>query len=126
MRTPLFSSSSPFAFARSGNAVALLGSANSVDSPPWNQAPRTPLQTVKGKTYTIGFFQSSSFSSPADEANTHVDVLWNAKVVFGFGGFSQWTSEELKVTAVGNDELAFRGGAAAAWTLIDDIAVFQA
>jgi hypothetical protein len=32
----------------------------------------------------------------------------------------------VKVTAAGNDELAFRGGAALAWTLLDNIAAFQA
>ena len=89
-------------------------------------APRKPLKTTKGKKYTITFFQSSSFSSPEEEANAHVDVLWNGKVVFSFGGFSQWTFEQVKVTGAGNDKLAFRGGAAPAWTFIDDIAVFQA
>jgi hypothetical protein len=32
----------------------------------------------------------------------------------------------VKVTAAGNDELAFLGGAASAWTLLDNIAAFQA
>jgi hypothetical protein len=113
-------------FARSGNAVALLGSANNLDSFPGTMAPRKPLKTTKGKTYAITFFQSSSFSFPEDEANAHVDVLWNEKVVFSFGGFSQWTFEQVKVIGAGNDKLAFRGGAAPAWTFIDDIAVFQA
>jgi len=89
-------------------------------------APRKPLKTTKGKKYAITFFQSSSFSSPEEEANAHVDVLWNGKVVFSFGGFSQWTFEQVKVTGAGNDKLAFRGGAAPAWTFIDDIALFQA
>jgi hypothetical protein len=103
-----------------------LGSANNVDSLPGTMAPRKPLLTTRGKTYTITLFQSSSFSSPADEANARVDVLWNGNVVFSFGGFSPWTFEQVTVTAVGNDKLAFRGGAAPAWTLIDDVAVFQA
>jgi len=47
-----------------------------------------------------------------------IDYLF-VHVVFSFGGFSQWTFEQVKVTPAGND----RGGA---WTLIDDIAVFQA
>jgi len=112
-------------FARSGNAVALLGSANNVDSLPGTMAQRRALPTIRGRSYTINLFQSSSFSSPEDEANAHVDVLWNGKVVLSFGGFSQYTFEQVTVTAAGNDKLAFRGGAAPAWTMIDDVAVFQ-
>lgn len=89
--------------------------------------PSYKLDTVPGKTYLITFFHSSSFSSAASEANAFVDVMWNGQIVQTIRpGFSSWKYYEFKVVAAGNDELAFHGGSAPAWSFIDDVFVYLA
>ena len=113
-------------YARSGNGVGLLGSAYGYDSLPGTLTPAQPLQTVSGQNYVITFFQSSAFSGPDDEARAFVDILWNGKVVSTINpGFSYYEPFYFNVVGTGNDVLAFHGGAAPAWTFIDDIGVYQ-
>ncbi|KAJ3576806.1 hypothetical protein NP233_g183 [Leucocoprinus birnbaumii] len=115
-------------FAHSGNSAALLGSGFGTDSLAGTIAPTYTLDTVPGATYLITFFHSSAFNGDADaEANAFVDVLWNGKVAETIRpGFSDWKYFELRVVATGNDKLAFHGGAAPAWSFIDDVFVFLA
>lgn len=113
-------------FAHQGNAVALLGSATGVDALAGTLTPKLPLTTVAGKQYSINFFQSSSFSSPTLEAPAFVDILWNGQIVTTIRpGFTNFKFFSVTVTAHGNDVLAFHGGAAPAWSFIDDVTVFQ-
>lgn len=114
-------------FAHSGNAVALLGSANGFDVLSGTLTPTKPLTTRAGQKYSIGFFQASAFSPPAQEQPAFVDVQWNGATVQTIRpGYSNWEFFQVQVTAVGNDVLSFHGGAAPAWTFLDDITVFMA
>ncbi|KAF5346472.1 hypothetical protein D9756_010062 [Leucocoprinus leucothites] len=115
-------------YGHSGDSAALLGSGFGTDSLAGTITPTHTLDTIPGATYLITFFHSSAFNSdPAAEANAFVDVLWNGKVVQTIKpGFSDWKYYELKVVATGGDTLAFHGGAAPAWSFLDDIFVFLA
>jgi hypothetical protein len=76
--------------------------------------------------YTIMFFLASDYSTPALEAPSFVEVIWNGVVVTTIrAGYSPWTYYSVDVTAVGDDTVAFHGGKAPAWTFIDDIFFFQ-
>jgi len=114
-------------FAHNGNAVALLGSATGADSLAGTLTPAKPLATTPGKNYQINFFQASSFSPPDQEAAAFIDVLWNGQIVTtirpGFANFGLF--QVGPVVAKGNDVLAFHGGAAPAWSFIDDVTVFE-
>jgi hypothetical protein len=113
-------------YAHSGNAVALLGSAQGTDALAGTLTAGAPLTTVHGKHYSIGFFHASSFGSPTDEAAAFVDVMWNGATVATIRpGFSDWKFFQFSVTGAGRDVLSFHGGAAPAWSFIDDIAVFH-
>ncbi len=113
-------------FAHNGNAVALLGSAEADDALPGTLTPAKPLATIPGRQYSIGFFQSSSFSPPAQEAAAFVNVLWNGEIVATIRpGFANFEFFQFTVTSVGKDVLSFNGGAAPAWSFIDDITVFE-
>lgn len=113
-------------FAHSGNAVALLGAANGGDALAGTLTPRKPLKTLSGRQYSIGFFQASSFAPPVQEAPAFVDVRWNGATVQTIHpGFSNYAFFQVTVTAKGNDVLSFHGGAAPAWSFIDDITVFE-
>ena len=88
--------------------------------------PAQPLQTVAGQNYAITFFQASAFSGPTDESPAFVDILWNGDVVSTIRpGFSNYEFVCINVVGAGDDVLAFHGGAAPAWTFIDDIGVYQ-
>jgi hypothetical protein len=111
-------------FAHSGNSAGLLGSGFGTDSLPGTLQPSNKLDTVPGKTYLITFFHSSAFDSPS-EMSVFVDVMWNGDIVQTITpGISDWKYFEFKVVAKGNDELAFHGGRAPAWSFIDDVFVF--
>ncbi|KDR73283.1 hypothetical protein GALMADRAFT_270127 [Galerina marginata CBS 339.88] len=113
-------------FAHNGNAVALLGSATGVDALPGTLTVAKPLATKAGKNYQINFFQASSFSPPAQEAAAFIDVVWNGVTVQTFRpGFANFGFFSVNVVGKGNDVLAFHGGAAPAWSFIDDITVFE-
>ena len=93
---------------------------------PGTLTPAQPLQTVAGQNYTITFFQASAFSGVYDEIPAFIDIRWNGNVVLTVRpGFSNYEYISLNVVGAGNDVLAFHGGAAPAWTFIDDIAVYQ-
>ncbi|TFK70906.1 hypothetical protein BDN72DRAFT_877526 [Pluteus cervinus] len=106
--------------ARTGHSVALLGSATGVDADAGTLAPTAPLNTVEGQTYSISFFEQSLSSGPVPS----IDVVWNGEPVLTVHGQESWTYYEVEVTAAGNDLLGFHGGAAPAWSFIDDVAVF--
>lgn len=113
-------------YAHHGNGVGLLGSAYGSDSLPGTLTPAQPLRTVAGQKYTITFFQASAFSGPDGEAPAFIDILWNGDVVSTLRpGFSNYEYNSFDVVGAGDDVLAFHGGAAPAWTFIDDIAVYQ-
>ena len=114
-------------YAHSGNAVALLGSADGTDALAGTFTPAAPLATSAGKTYSVGFFQASAFAPPAQEEPAFIDVQWNGAIVQTIRpGFGNWQFFQVQVTAVGNDVLSFHGGAAPAWTFLDDVTVFEA
>ena len=113
-------------YARTGSKVALLGSAIGNDDLAGTLSPAAPLKTVPGKQYQISFFQNSAYSGPVFQKNSFFEVIWNGEVIETFRpGFSDWSYVSVKVTATGNDEVAIHGGAAPAWTFIDDIAIWQ-
>ncbi|KIM37622.1 hypothetical protein M413DRAFT_20272 [Hebeloma cylindrosporum] len=113
-------------YAHSGNAVALLGSANGNDALAGTLTPAAPLATVAGKHYTISFFHASAFSGPTLEAGAFVDVLWNGNIVTTIApGFQNWQLYQFSVVGAGKDLLAFHGGKAPAWSFIDDVTVFE-
>lgn len=114
------------AFAHTGNAVALLGSANANDALAGTLTPAKPLATLPGMQYSIGFFQASSFAPPAQEQPAFIDVQWNGVTIQTIRpGFSNYEFFQVTVTAKGNDVLSFHGGAAPAWSFIDDVTVFE-
>jgi len=41
-------------------------------------------------------------------------------------GWSVWKYYTVEVVGMGQDEIAFHGGSAPAWSFIDDISVFEA
>ncbi|KAF8641396.1 hypothetical protein AX16_010015 [Volvariella volvacea WC 439] len=113
----------PYAYV--GSSVALLGSATGADNLPGTLTSNHPLNTAPGKTYTVSFFQDSTFSGPSLEANSIVNVVWNGVTVLTITpGYLDWTHFSVDVVAAGNDVLAFHGGRAPAWTFIDEIYVF--
>jgi hypothetical protein len=113
-------------YAYNGNAVGLLGSAIGFDSFPGTLTPAQPLQTVADQKYTITFFQASAFSGRISEEPAFIQILWNDEVVSTIRpGYSNYEYFSFDVVGAGNDVLAFHGGAAPAWSFIDDVAVFQ-
>src|SRR5258708_20520004 len=107
--------------------MGFLGSATLSDSPPGTLTPSSPLHTLPGKKFTIGFFHTSSFSSPESEEAAFVEVIWNGKVVRTLRpGWSIWKYYTVDVVGKGQDEIAFHGGSAPAWSFIDDVSVFEA
>ena len=113
-------------YAHYGHGVGLLGSADGSDSYSGTLAPAKPLQTIAGKKYRITFFQASAFSGFYSEGNAFIDIFWNGDVVLTIRpGFSNYEYNSVDVVGVGDDTLAFHGGAAPAWTFIDDICVFE-
>ncbi|TFK64469.1 hypothetical protein BDN72DRAFT_963186 [Pluteus cervinus] len=114
-------------YARTGHSSGLLGSGSAEDDFSGTLAPAAPLSTVAGKDYWITFFQDSTFSGPSDEAAAFIDVKWNGVTVLSITpGYQAWGYYEVKVTAVGNDQLEFYGGTAPAWSFLDDIYVWLA
>ena len=112
-------------YAHSGSAVGVLGAAYGDDSLSGTLQPVQPLNTVAGKQYQINFFHAAAFSGPSLESNALVNVMWNGQVVLTTTpGFQDWKLYQVSVTAQGQDTLAFTGGAAPAWSFIDDVAVY--
>jgi hypothetical protein len=114
-------------YAHTGNGVALLGSADGVDSKIGTLTPAKKLSTTVGTNYVIQVFFLSSFSGAQLEAKAKVDILWNGVRVGGTSGFTPaWTFVEAPVVGTGNDTLSFVGGTVLAWTFIDDVFVYAA
>ncbi|KAJ7301698.1 hypothetical protein DFH08DRAFT_1090122 [Mycena albidolilacea] len=112
-------------YAHTGNGVALLGSADGVDSKIGTLTPAKKLSTTVGTNYVIQVFFFSSFSGAQLEAKAKVDILWNGVHVGGTSGFTPaWTFVEVPVVGTGSDTLSFVGGTVLAWTFIDDVFVY--
>ncbi|KAJ7146872.1 hypothetical protein C8R44DRAFT_864590 [Mycena epipterygia] len=112
-------------YAHTGHGVALLGSASGTDSLAGTLTPAAPLKTKAGTGYVIQAFMVSTFSGEAREGPAKVDILWNGVRVGGISGYMPWTLVQVAVTGTGNDTLSFIGGAAPAWTFIDDVYVYE-
>ncbi|KAF7303810.1 hypothetical protein MIND_00610700 [Mycena indigotica] len=114
-------------YSHFGSGVALFGAAFGDDSLAGTLKPAKPLVTEKGASYVIQAFFISSFSGPSLEAHAKVDVFWNGKRVGGTSGFvgSYTFTQSTVVTGTGSDLLSFVGGAAPAWTFLDDVKVFK-
>ncbi|KAJ7118053.1 hypothetical protein C8R44DRAFT_982831 [Mycena epipterygia] len=112
-------------YAHTGHGVALLGSASGTDSLAGTLTPAAPLKTKAGTGYVIQAFMVSTFSGEQREGPAKVDILWNGVRVGGVSGYMPWTLVQVAVTGTGNDTLSFVGGAAPAWTFIDDVYVYE-
>ncbi|KAJ7090514.1 hypothetical protein C8R44DRAFT_990715 [Mycena epipterygia] len=110
-------------YAHTGHGSALLGAAFGDDSLAGTLTPAAPLKTKTGTGYVIQAFMMSAFSDEEDAAK--VDILWNGVRVGGVSGFMPYTLVQVAVTGTGNDVLSFVGGAAPAWTFIDDVFVYE-
>ncbi|KAF7360876.1 hypothetical protein MSAN_01117200 [Mycena sanguinolenta] len=115
-------------YARTGHGSALLGAALEADSLSGTISPAKPLNTRRGTEYLVQCFMSSAFSGPAFEAQAKVDILWNGVRIGGVSGFSEYevVASTAPVVGTGKDVLSFVGGAAPAWTFIDDCTIFEA
>ncbi|KAJ7486833.1 hypothetical protein FB451DRAFT_1363051 [Mycena latifolia] len=112
-------------YAYTGHSVALFGAAFGDDALAGTLKPAKSLTTVPGKQYVIQAFFISTYSGEDLEKNAKVDILWNGVRVGGVTGFMQWTLVQVAVTGTGSDELSFVGGAAPAWTFLDNVSVFE-
>ncbi|KAF7304180.1 hypothetical protein MIND_00650100 [Mycena indigotica] len=114
-------------YAHFGVGSALFGAAAGDDAHAGVLTPARRLCTQPGAKYIIQNFFISSFSGSALEAHAKVDVLWNGKRVGGTSGFVQdytFFQSDI-VVGTGSDALSFVGGAAPAWTFLDDVKVFK-
>ncbi|TFK18432.1 hypothetical protein FA15DRAFT_729878 [Coprinopsis marcescibilis] len=114
-------------YACNGNGVGLLGSATRSDSIRGTLMAKGTLATIPGFQYRVTLYHSRDLTSPEQAAGERVDVIWNGVCVLAVrSGFSQWAPYRVVVTAVGLDTLAFYGGAAPAWSFIDDVSIIEA
>ncbi|KAJ7206469.1 hypothetical protein B0H12DRAFT_1075336 [Mycena haematopus] len=114
------------AYAHSGNVSGMLGAAFGDDADAGTLTPAQRLKTDKGANYVVQCFMASAFSGSDLEASAKVDILWNGVRVGGTSGFTEYTFVQASVVATGSDKLSFVGGAAPAWTFIDDCKVYKA
>ncbi|KAJ7444465.1 hypothetical protein FB451DRAFT_1434334 [Mycena latifolia] len=112
-------------YAYTGHSVALFGAAFGDDALAGTLKPAKRLTTIPGQQYVIQAFFISTFSGEDLEKSAKVDILWNGVRVGGVSGFMQWTLVQVAATGTGSDELSFVGGAAPAWTFLDDVSVFE-
>ncbi|KAJ7738248.1 hypothetical protein DFH07DRAFT_927286 [Mycena maculata] len=110
-------------YARTGHGSGLLGAAFGDDALSGTLTPAAPLTTEAGKTYVVQAFVGNAFAPGDAEADAFVVILWNGVKVGEVNGFQPYTPVQVTVTATGNDVLAFTGGAAPAWSFLDDISV---
>ncbi|KAJ7690901.1 hypothetical protein B0H14DRAFT_848414 [Mycena olivaceomarginata] len=114
-------------YAHTGHGSALLGAAFGDDNKAGTLASAHALQTTSGAHYVVQAFVSSAFSGASLEAGAKVEILWNGQSVATKTGFTGgYVFVQASVVAAGNDELSFAGGAAPAWTFIDDVHVYKA
>ncbi|KAF7313198.1 hypothetical protein MKEN_01006300 [Mycena kentingensis (nom. inval.)] len=114
-------------YSHLGHGVALFGAAFGDDARNGTLRPAKPLLTRPGAKYVVQCFFISSFSGEALEAPAKVDILWNGVRVGGTSGFLaeyKFTQSDV-VIGTGNDDLAFVGGAAPAWTFMDNVVVYE-
>ncbi|KAF8641400.1 hypothetical protein AX16_010019 [Volvariella volvacea WC 439] len=112
-------------YAYVGHGVGLLGDAGGSDQLPGTLTYAHPIHTKPGRRYTIGFFHDSTYSGRNYERDAFVEVWWNREVVGRIQeGYSPWKYWEFEVVAAGEDELAFHGGKAPAWSFVDEVNVF--
>jgi hypothetical protein len=69
---------------------------------------------------------ASAYSGAELEAHAKVDILWNGVRVGGVSGFMQYSFVQASVVGTGRDLLSFVGGAAPAFSFIDDCKVYKA
>ncbi|KAJ7097179.1 hypothetical protein B0H15DRAFT_797884 [Mycena belliarum] len=112
-------------YAHTGHSVALLGAAFGDDALPGTLTPAAPLETKAGAHYVVQAFVISTFSGAELEKNANVSILWNGARVGGVTGFMPWTFVQATVVGTGSDKLEFFGGAAPAWSFIDDVVVYE-
>ncbi|KAF7356083.1 hypothetical protein MVEN_00938200 [Mycena venus] len=112
-------------YAHTGHGSALLGAAFGDDGLTGTLTPAAPLKTDNGAHYVIQCFMASAFSGAQLEASAKVDILWNGVRVGGTSGFTEYTLVQAEVVGTGSDKLSFVGGAAPAWTFIDDCKVYK-
>ncbi|KAJ6534234.1 hypothetical protein B0H19DRAFT_1185596 [Mycena capillaripes] len=113
-------------YTHTGNGCGLLGSGSNADNFPGTLTPAQPLQTIDGASYVVQCFMNSAFSGPADEAAAKVDILWNGVRIGRTTGYMLYTFVQAQAVGTGSDVLSFVGGAAPAWTFIDDCKVYLA
>jgi hypothetical protein len=113
-------------YAHTGHGSGSLGSGDDLDNLPGTLMPAQPLQTDAGANYVVQCFMSSAYAGPKVEAAAKVDILWNGVRVGGTSGYTQYTFVEASVVGTGSDGLAFVGGAAPAYSFIDDCKVYKA
>ncbi|KAF8654305.1 hypothetical protein AX16_003533 [Volvariella volvacea WC 439] len=112
-------------WARTGHGVAVLGSLNGADTLPGKVETRNALATESGRSYKISFFHRSDRGTEQEQTDTWVDVLWNDQAVLSIRPrYQSWAHYEVVVQAQGGDRLAFRGGQAPAWSILDDAGVW--
>ncbi|KAJ7705068.1 hypothetical protein B0H16DRAFT_1901942 [Mycena metata] len=113
-------------YAHTGHGSAWLGFGNDDNDLPGTLTPAQPLSTGSGAVYVVQCFVSSALSGATLEAAAYVDIEWNGVRVGGTSGFMQYTFVEASVVGTGGDVLSFVGGAAPAWSFIDDCKVYKA
>ncbi|KAJ7897717.1 hypothetical protein B0H14DRAFT_3589771 [Mycena olivaceomarginata] len=114
-------------YAHTGHGSGLLGAAFGDDNKAGTLAPAHVLQTNSGASYVVQAFVSSAFSGASLEAGAKIEILWNGQsVVMKIGFTGGYVFTEASVVAASNDKLSFAGGAAPAWTFIDDVHVYKA
>ncbi|KAK1233101.1 hypothetical protein PQX77_003741 [Marasmius sp. AFHP31] len=113
-------------YAYRGTGVGLLGSAFGSDSLPGTLTYAHRIRTKKGGEYKIQFFTQSTYSGKQREKDAFVCVVWNGQTIKTLHtGYAPWAYHEVTARGTGNDELAFCGGKAPAFTFIDNIYVFR-
>ncbi|KAJ6523252.1 hypothetical protein DFH09DRAFT_1047313 [Mycena vulgaris] len=112
------------AYAHTGHGSGLLGAANGNDALEGSLAPAAPIKTEAGKNYVVQAFVGNYFSGETLEGPAEVSILWNGEKVGSVSGFQHYTPVQVSVVGTGSDKLSFVGGAAPAWSFLDDISVF--
>ncbi|PFH49726.1 hypothetical protein AMATHDRAFT_76043 [Amanita thiersii Skay4041] len=111
-----------------GSGVGVLGTQTDPRNAPGALTPAQPLNTVAGTAYTVTFFASSRPTNvnATLSGNSTIQVVWNGAVVGSVAPITtNWMYYETTVTAQGSDVLTFQEGCEPAYTLVDNVFVFQ-
>ncbi|KAJ7180740.1 hypothetical protein C8R46DRAFT_1211047 [Mycena filopes] len=114
-------------YAHGGAGVALLGCAFGSDAQMGTLTATGLAELKRGRTYEVQFFYSSTYSGVQLEKDAFVEVWWNGALAGSVRvGFSSWVYFAFSVVALGgsNDMLQLKGGAAPAYSFVDDVYVF--